>query len=68
MRVRTTLLQAPLRATDLSLLSDEESRRVCEALGADLLAAVAEVVAARIGCRPAACAHPTLICDRYMCM
>ena len=67
-RVRTTLLQAPLRATDLSLLSDEESRRVCEALGADLLAAVAEVVAARIGCRPAACAHPTLICDRYMYM
>lgn len=67
-RVRTTLLQAPLRATDLSLLSDEESRRVCEALGADLLAAVAEVVAARIGCRPAACAHPTVICDRYMCM
>ena len=46
--MRTTLLQAPLRATDLSLLSDEESRRVCEALGADLLAAVAEVVAGRL--------------------
>jgi len=38
---------APLRATDLSLLSDEESRRVCEALGADLLAAVAEDLGSR---------------------